>query len=49
MSRRSVDVQFIDTTLRDGHQSLWAFGMRTGMMEAVAADLDRASPFVKIR
>ena len=37
-----MDVQFIDTTLRDGHQSLWAFGMRTGMMEAVAADLDRA-------
>jgi oxaloacetate decarboxylase (Na+ extruding) subunit alpha len=42
MSRRTVDVQFIDTTLRDGHQSLWAFSMRTGMMEAVAADLDRA-------
>jgi oxaloacetate decarboxylase (Na+ extruding) subunit alpha len=37
-----VDVQFVDTTLRDGHQSLWAFSMRTGMMEAVAADLDRA-------
>jgi oxaloacetate decarboxylase alpha subunit len=37
-----VDVQFIDTTLRDGHQSLWAFSMRTGMMDAVAADLDRA-------
>jgi oxaloacetate decarboxylase alpha subunit len=42
MSRRAVDVQFVDTTLRDGHQSLWAFSMRTGMMEAVAADLDRA-------
>lgn len=37
-----MDVQFIDTTLRDGHQSLWAFSMRTGMMDAVAADLDRA-------
>jgi oxaloacetate decarboxylase alpha subunit len=37
-----VDVQFVDTTLRDGHQSLWAFSMRTGMMDAVAADLDRA-------
>jgi len=42
MSGRTVDVQFIDTTLRDGHQSLWAFSMRTGMMDAVAADLDRA-------
>jgi oxaloacetate decarboxylase alpha subunit len=38
----AVDVRFIDTTLRDGHQSLWAFGMRTGMMEAVAEDMDRA-------
>jgi oxaloacetate decarboxylase alpha subunit len=37
-----MDVQFVDTTLRDGHQSLWAFSMRTGMMDAVAADLDRA-------
>lgn len=37
-----MDVQFIDTTFRDGHQSLWAFGMRTGMMDAVAPDMDRA-------
>lgn len=38
----SQDVRFIDTTFRDGSQSLWAMGMRSGMMEAVAADMDRA-------
>ena len=27
-----MDVRFIDTTFRDGSQSLWASGMRTGMM-----------------
>ena len=36
------EVRFLDTTLRDGSQSLWAMGMRSGMMEAVASDLDRA-------
>jgi oxaloacetate decarboxylase (Na+ extruding) subunit alpha len=35
-----MDVQFVDTTFRDGSQSLWASGMRTGMMEAVAAIMD---------
>ncbi len=35
-----MDVQFIDTTFRDGSQSLWASGMRTGMMEAVADTMD---------
>jgi oxaloacetate decarboxylase alpha subunit len=34
-------VRFVDTTFRDGSQSLWAMNMRGGMMEAVAADLDR--------
>src|SRR5215469_5972758 len=29
-------VRFVDTTFRDGSQSLWAMGMRGGMMEAVA-------------
>ena len=34
---------FIDTTLRDGNQSLWgATGLRTGMMLEIAPDLDRA-------
>jgi oxaloacetate decarboxylase alpha subunit len=33
-------VSFIDTTLRDGHHSLWAQGMRTGMMISVAELMD---------
>lgn len=37
-----MNVKFVDTTLRDGHQSLWALGMRYGMMDAVAAELDQA-------
>ena len=37
-----MEVKLIDTTFRDGSQSLWASGLRTGMMEAVAADMDRA-------
>src|SRR6266480_1716959 len=36
------DVRFVDTTLRDGQQSLWAYGMRTGMMLPVAAQMDQA-------
>jgi oxaloacetate decarboxylase (Na+ extruding) subunit alpha len=36
------EIRFVDTTLRDGHQSLWAESMRTGMMLPVAADIDRA-------
>src|SRR5437762_13746501 len=36
------DVRFVDTTLRDGQQSLWAYGMRTGMMLPVAGQLDQA-------
>ena len=35
-------IRFVDTTLRDGHQSLWAESMRTGMMLAVAEQMDRA-------
>ncbi len=35
-------IRFIDTTLRDGNQSLWgATGLRTGMMLEVAPVLDR--------
>lgn len=41
MSSNRLD--FIDTTLRDGNQSLWgATGLRTGMMLEIAPDLDRA-------
>jgi len=36
------EVKFVDTTLRDGQASLWAENMRTGMMLAVAENLDRA-------
>ena len=35
-----MDVHFVDTTFRDGSQSLWASGMRTGMMEVVAEIMD---------
>ena len=36
------EIRFIDTTIRDGHQSLWAESMTTGMMLSVADDLDNA-------
>ena len=29
-------IRFVDTTLRDGHQSLWAENMTTGMMLPIA-------------
>lgn len=35
-------VKFIDTTLRDGQQSLWALGMRTGMMLPALPNMDEA-------
>ena len=37
-----MDVQFVDTTFRDGAQSLWASSIRTGMIEAVAESMDHA-------
>jgi oxaloacetate decarboxylase alpha subunit len=37
-----MEVSFIDTTFRDGSQSLWASGMRVGMIDAVAQAMDRA-------
>jgi oxaloacetate decarboxylase alpha subunit len=37
-----MDVRFIDTTFRDGSQSLWALAMRAGMIEAVAQSMDEA-------
>ncbi len=36
------EVRFIDTTLRDGQQSLWALGMRTGAMLPIAEQIDQA-------
>jgi oxaloacetate decarboxylase (Na+ extruding) subunit alpha len=35
-------VDFVDTTFRDGHASLWAEGMTTGMMLPVAEHMDTA-------
>jgi oxaloacetate decarboxylase alpha subunit len=35
-------IEFVDVTLRDGHQSLWAERMTTGMMLPVIGRLDRA-------
>ena len=37
-----MKVDFVDTTFRDGSQSLWASAIRTGMIEAVADDMDQA-------
>ena len=36
------EIRFVDTTLRDGQQSLWAYGMRTGMIVPIADRLDNA-------
>ncbi|MBI2358923.1 MAG: hypothetical protein HYV04_08465 [Deltaproteobacteria bacterium] len=36
------EISFVDTTLRDGHQSLWAEGMTTGMMLPIAERMDQA-------
>ncbi|MDP6560701.1 MAG: hypothetical protein QF619_11400 [Candidatus Binatia bacterium] len=35
------EIRFIDTTLRDGQLSLWALGMRTGAMLAIAHQMDQ--------
>jgi oxaloacetate decarboxylase alpha subunit len=37
-----TEIRFVDTTLRDGHLSLWASNMTTGMMLPVAERIDRA-------
>ncbi len=34
-------VFFVDTTLRDAHQSLWAEAMTTSMMLSIASDIDK--------
>jgi len=36
------EIRFVDTTLRDGHQSLWAEGLLTEMMLPIAEPMDRA-------
>ena len=35
-------IRFVDTTIRDGHQSLWAENMTTGMMHPISENLDNA-------
>jgi oxaloacetate decarboxylase alpha subunit len=35
------EIEIVDTTLRDGQLSLWALGMKTGAMLAIADQLDR--------
>ena len=37
-----MNVHFVDTTFRDGSQSLWALGLRSGMIAAVAESMGRA-------
>ena len=36
-----TEIRFADTTIRDGNTSVWAQAMRTGMMLAIAPELDR--------
>lgn len=37
-----AQIELVDQTFRDGQQCLWGMRVRGGMLEAVAADLDRA-------
>jgi oxaloacetate decarboxylase (Na+ extruding) subunit alpha len=36
------EVRFVDTTIRDGAQSLWAYNIRTGMIAPICEPLDQA-------
>ena len=36
------EIQFIDTTVRDGSQSLWAMNMKTATMLSIAEQMDQA-------
>ena len=36
------EIRIVDTTLRDGDISLWAYGMTTGMMLPALRHMDRA-------
>ena len=38
----SDEVRFIDTTVRDGNQSLWALNMRIGAMLPALPHIDEA-------
>ena len=36
-----AEIEFIDTTLRDGHQSLWGMRLQAGMALPVAPLIDK--------
>jgi oxaloacetate decarboxylase alpha subunit len=38
----ATEIRFVDTTLRDGQESLWATAMRTGMILPIASRMDEA-------
>jgi oxaloacetate decarboxylase alpha subunit len=38
----NAEIRFVDTTLRDGQESLWATAMRTGMILPIASRMDEA-------
>ena len=40
--KKMKEISFVDTTLRDGHQSLWATRMKTAHMLPIAPVIDRA-------
>lgn len=40
-NKEKSDIRFVDTTVRDGSQSLWAIGMRTDWILPIAQRLDR--------
>jgi len=40
--KKMKEISFVDTTLRDGHQSLWATRMKTAHMIPIAPLMDRA-------
>jgi pyruvate/oxaloacetate carboxyltransferase len=42
MTSPDTEVKFVDTTLRDGPQALWALSMRTNMMLPIAEAVDEA-------
>lgn len=41
-SSSNPQIRFVDTTLRDGQESLWATAMRTGMILPIASRMDEA-------
>ena len=42
MVEQKKSIYFVDTTWRDGQQSLWGMGFRYGMFDCIASDLNLA-------